>query len=32
MELDMKKDIDSKDIISEGTLHEILLNFYPMLK
>tara|TARA_Y100000996_G_scaffold414303_1_gene404797 strand:+ start:1816 stop:2208 length:393 start_codon:yes stop_codon:yes gene_type:complete len=26
MELDMKKDIDSKDIISEGTLHEILLD------
>tara|TARA_R100001443_G_C3312541_1_gene168093 strand:- start:100 stop:495 length:396 start_codon:yes stop_codon:yes gene_type:complete len=26
MELDMKKDIDSKDTISEGTLHEILLD------
>ena len=26
MELDMKKDIKSKDIISEGTLHEILLD------
>ena len=26
MELDMKKDIDSKYTISEGTLHEILLD------
>ena len=26
MELDMKKDINSSDVISEGTLHEILLD------